>query len=177
MAVTVLVELQIKEDKVDTLLQGIKETLPDMRAFDGFVAFEVVQNQEKPTNIILIQKWQTRAQHDNYLIRHFPDGAANTGWKTPPTPNTTIFKATSTSYRSFARSFSAEKGLEPVFRGMVTRQCSQESIFLSISNSVIDFTQRLGRHTGTGCTNCRIRVRMAANSFREIDTSAIWKRV
>ncbi len=69
MAVTVLVELQIKEDKVETLLQGIKETLPDMRAFDGFVAFEVVQNQEKPTNIILIQKWQTRAHHDNYLIQ------------------------------------------------------------------------------------------------------------
>ncbi len=87
------------------------------------------------------------------------------------------FQSDVPSYRSFARSFSAEKGLEPVFRGMVTRQCSQESIFLSISNPVIDLTHRLGRHTGTGCTNCRIRLSMAANRFRVIDTSAIWKQV
>ncbi len=34
-----------------------------------------------------------------------------------------------------------------------------------------------GRRTGTGCINRRIRFRMAANIFRAIHTSAIWKQV
>ena len=71
MPVTVLLELQVKEDKVDTLLQTLKAILPDTRAYDGFVAIEVVQNQEKPTNIIFIEKWQTRAHYEKYL-----------GWRT-----------------------------------------------------------------------------------------------
>ncbi len=83
-------------------------------------------------------------KQETCLDRHFPDGAASTAWTTPRTFNTTILEVESTSYRSFARSFSAEKGLEPVFRGMMTQQCSQESISLSISNPAIDFTNRLG---------------------------------
>ncbi len=55
---------------------------------------------------------------------------------------------------------------------MVTQQCSQESISLSISNPAIDFKHRSGHHIGTGCINRRIRRRMAANRFREIGYGA-----
>ncbi len=69
----------------------------------------------------------------------------------------------------FRPNFCAERRFEPVIGGRVTQQCSQESISLSISNPVIDFTNRLGRHTGSGCINRRIRLRIAANRLPGID--------
>ncbi len=67
MAVTVLLELQLQEDKVDTLLQTMKEILPDTRGYDGCIGVEVVQNQDEPANIVLIQKWETRPHYEKYL--------------------------------------------------------------------------------------------------------------
>ena len=63
------------------------------------------------------------------------------------------------------------------FSGYEDAVVPQERISLSFWNPAIDFTHRLGRHTGTGGISRRIRLRMAANSFRVIATSAIWKQV
>ena len=75
MAVTVLLELQAQGDKVDALLNTFKEILPDTRAYDGFVGIELVQNQDDPTNVILIERWQTRQHYEKYLAWRTETGA------------------------------------------------------------------------------------------------------
>ncbi len=114
---------------------------------------------------------------ESSLDRHFPVGVANAAQTTLRTSDTTILEVKSTSYRSFAPYFCAERGFEPVFGGMVTQQCSQESISLSISNPVIDFTKRLG-------SSHRHRLNQSPNSLQDCReqipgdrTSAIWKQV
>ena len=67
MAVTVLLELQAQSDKVDALLNTFKEILPDTRAYDGFVGIELVQNQDDPKNMVLIERWQSRQHYEKYL--------------------------------------------------------------------------------------------------------------
>ena len=75
MAVTVLLELKAQADKVDALIQTFKEILPDTRAYDGFVSIEVVKNQDEPTDIVLIEKWQSRGHYEKYLAWRTETGA------------------------------------------------------------------------------------------------------
>ena len=67
MAVTVLLELQVKEDQINTMLETMKAILPDTRAYDGCLGVDVVQNQDEPANIILIEKWESKPHYEKYL--------------------------------------------------------------------------------------------------------------
>ena len=58
----------------------------------------------------------------------------------------------------------------------MAQQCGLESIFLSISKPVIDFTKKMDPCTGTGRINRRIRLSMAANRFPRKKTSPIPKQ-
>ena len=75
MAVTVLLELQAQGDKVDALVQTFKKILPDTRAYDGFVGIELVQIQDEPTNMVLIERWQTRQHYEKYLAWRIETGS------------------------------------------------------------------------------------------------------
>ncbi len=67
MSVIVLLELNVQEDKSSAMIQMMKEILPDTRAFAGCQGVEVVQNQDKPTEIILIERWESRAHYEKYF--------------------------------------------------------------------------------------------------------------
>ncbi|MFP6782257.1 MAG: antibiotic biosynthesis monooxygenase [Gammaproteobacteria bacterium] len=71
MAVTVIFELQIKSDQIDAAKKTFKEILPDTRAYDGFIDIYVTENQDKPGNLVLVEKWESRPKYEKYL-----------GWRT-----------------------------------------------------------------------------------------------
>jgi quinol monooxygenase YgiN len=75
MAVTVIFELQIKSDQIDTAKKTFKEILPDTRAYDGFEDIYVTENQDKPGNLILVEKWETREKYEKYLSWRTETGA------------------------------------------------------------------------------------------------------
>ncbi len=75
MAVTVLLDLQSQPNKVDTLLQTLKQILPDTRAYKGFIDIEVVQNQDDPTNIVFVEKWESRSHFEKYFAWRTETGA------------------------------------------------------------------------------------------------------
>ena len=71
MTCTVLLEIQLKPDLIDAAKGAFKELLPDTRAYDGCQGLDVVENQENPGNLVLVETWETRAKYEKYL-----------GWRT-----------------------------------------------------------------------------------------------
>ena len=67
MAVTVLLELPVKPDSVDTLKKLFKEILPDTRAYEGYLDLKVYGNQDDKGNLILVEHWASRAHYEKYL--------------------------------------------------------------------------------------------------------------
>ena len=67
MAVMVLLEAQAKEGTGDELLATFREILPDTRAWDGFLDLVVHQNQDDKDNLILVEKWESKAAYESYL--------------------------------------------------------------------------------------------------------------
>ena len=67
MSCQVILEFQAKPDCVEKVRDFLKAALPDTRAFDGCMTLHVVQNQEDPTGIVIIEQWETRPQYEKYL--------------------------------------------------------------------------------------------------------------
>ncbi len=67
MAVTVLLELNVKPESVQDTLNGLAQLLPETREFDGGIEVYAHQNQDDPTNIVAIEKWESRAHYEKYF--------------------------------------------------------------------------------------------------------------
>ena len=65
MSVSVIVEGTVKEmDAFEALL--LKE-LPATRSYEGCEGLTVHRNMDEPANVVLIERWETRAHYDKYL--------------------------------------------------------------------------------------------------------------
>lgn len=71
MAVTVLLELKAKAGTGGGLAGVFKEILPDTRKFEGCIGVTVLQNQDDPDTLVLVEEWETRQHHEKYM-----------GWRT-----------------------------------------------------------------------------------------------
>ena len=67
MAVMVLLEAQAKEGTGAEVLATFKEILPDTRSRDGCLDLVVHQNQDDKDNLVLVEKWETKAAYESYL--------------------------------------------------------------------------------------------------------------
>ena len=67
MACTVVLEIQLKPDMIDTAKGAFKELLPDTRAYDGCQGLDVVENQDQAGNLVIVETWDTRAKYETYL--------------------------------------------------------------------------------------------------------------
>ena len=71
MSVTILLELQVEPEAVDEMISFLKEILPDTRVYEGCQGIEVQQNQEDSSNLVMVEKWDSRQHYEKYL-----------GWRT-----------------------------------------------------------------------------------------------
>ena len=67
MACTVILDLQVQPDHVDTLKGVFKDILGDTRAYDGCISVDVVHNQDESANLLLVEQWESRAKYEKYL--------------------------------------------------------------------------------------------------------------
>ena len=67
MACQVLLEIRIKKDCVEKLRSWMRTILPDTRGFDGCITLYLVQNQDEPTNFVVVEQWESRAHYEKYL--------------------------------------------------------------------------------------------------------------
>ena len=67
MSVLFILELQIEPDKVEDYLGQFPSLLPDTRAFDGCEEITVHQNEDDPTDVVLLEWWTSKEHHDRYM--------------------------------------------------------------------------------------------------------------
>ena len=67
MSCHVLLEFDLKLDAIDTFKALLIEHLPDAPTFDGNEYAQVIENQDTPRNIVIIEIWQTRQNFEKYL--------------------------------------------------------------------------------------------------------------
>ncbi len=67
MPVTVMVEFQMKPEAAEQFRADLPQALEATRARDGNQSIEVLHNQDDPCNIVVFQRWDSRAQYESYL--------------------------------------------------------------------------------------------------------------
>ena len=62
-----ILELKIEPDKVEEYLAQFPSVLPDTRAFDGCEWISVHQNEDDPTDVVLLERWASKEHHEKYM--------------------------------------------------------------------------------------------------------------
>jgi quinol monooxygenase YgiN len=67
MTTQVILEFRAKSDCIERARSFLKRVLPDTRGYDGCVTLHVVQNQDDPAGIMIVEQWETRGHYEHYL--------------------------------------------------------------------------------------------------------------
>ena len=80
MAITAILELQLKADSLETAHQVIRDTLTATRAFPGCQGVTVLVDSGDPAHVVVFETWDS-IEHDRAYRawRATPDGASELG--------------------------------------------------------------------------------------------------
>jgi len=68
MAVSVLLEAHAKEGNVDELIDILNNDIfPDTRLYEGFIDVYIIQDQDSPNTILLVEEWESKSNFESYL--------------------------------------------------------------------------------------------------------------
>ena len=67
MTINVILGLQVSSESREELLKILESILPDTRTFKGCQSIIVTHNSDNPNNIVLLEQWDTRADHESYI--------------------------------------------------------------------------------------------------------------
>jgi quinol monooxygenase YgiN len=92
MAVTALLELQLKADSLETAHEIIHATLTATRAFPGCQGVTVLVDSDDPTHVVLHETWESLEHDRAYRAwRATPEGASDLGSALAAAPRLTLF--------------------------------------------------------------------------------------
>ena len=80
MAITAILDLQLKPESLDTASAVLHATLTDTRAFPGCLGVTVLVDSEDPAHVALYETWES-IEHDRAYRawRATPEGASGIG--------------------------------------------------------------------------------------------------
>ena len=92
MAITAILELQLKADSLETADEVIRATLTDTRAFPGCLGVTVLVDSGDPAHVVLFETWES-IEHDRAYRawRATPEGASDLGSIMAAAPKLTLF--------------------------------------------------------------------------------------
>ncbi len=92
MAITSILDLQLKADALDHADEVIHATLVDTRAFPGCLGVTVLVDSADPTHVTLLETWES-AEHDAAYRRWRAtrEGASGLGTLLAAAPTLTLF--------------------------------------------------------------------------------------
>ena len=92
MAITAILELQLKADSLETADDIIHATLTDTRAFPGCLGVTVLVDSDDPAHVVLYEAWES-IEHDRAYRawRATPEGASDLGSIVAAAPKLTLF--------------------------------------------------------------------------------------
>jgi quinol monooxygenase YgiN len=75
MSIRVILAFHLKADVVDDMTTTFREVLPDTRAFEGCEDISILQSQEDPHLLVILEQWDTRENYDAYYTWRTETGA------------------------------------------------------------------------------------------------------
>jgi heme oxygenase (mycobilin-producing) len=91
-AITAILDLQLKPDSLDTAHGVIHETLTATRAFPGSLHVAVLVDRDDPAHVVLYETWESIERDQAYRAwRATPEGASNLGSILAAAPKLTHF--------------------------------------------------------------------------------------
>ena len=80
MAITAILDLQLKADSLETAHDIIRTTLTDTRAFPGCLEVTVLVDSDDPAHVVVYETWES-IEHDRAYRawRATPEGASELG--------------------------------------------------------------------------------------------------
>jgi len=67
MPVTVIVDVPVKPELLEATIAKFHEVLPATRAFEGCLEVDLLQRQDDPNRVVLVEKWESRSDHELYM--------------------------------------------------------------------------------------------------------------
>jgi quinol monooxygenase YgiN len=91
-AITSILELQLKAGSLQTADEVIHATLTDTRAFPGCLGVTVLVDSDDPAHVVLYETWES-IEHDRAYRawRATPEGASDLGSIMAAAPKLTLF--------------------------------------------------------------------------------------
>jgi quinol monooxygenase YgiN len=97
MAVTALLDLHLRADRVADAPAALGAILHDTRAFEGNLGLEVLVDVTDPAHITVVEHWASIERDDAYRAwRDSPEGATNLGELLASAPTLTRYETQST---------------------------------------------------------------------------------
>jgi quinol monooxygenase YgiN len=92
MAITSILELQLKAESLESAHQVINATLAATRAFPGCLEVTVLVDSEDPAHVAVYESWESIEHDDAYRAwRATPEGASDLGSVLAAAPKLTRF--------------------------------------------------------------------------------------
>jgi heme oxygenase (mycobilin-producing) len=92
MAITAILDLQLKAESLDTANDVIHETLTATRAFPGCLHVSVLVDSADPAHVVLFETWESVEHDQAYRAwRGSPEGASQLGSILAAAPRLTLF--------------------------------------------------------------------------------------
>ena len=92
MAITAILDLQLKADSLETAHKVLHATLTDTRAFPGCLDVKVLVDSADPAHVVLYETWESVEHDQAYRAwRASPEGASELGSILAAAPKLTLF--------------------------------------------------------------------------------------
>lgn len=67
MAAYIILEINTAPEYLEEMRSFLHDRMPEAMAFDGCLGVELVENIEKPGNIVFFEKWESHAHYEKYF--------------------------------------------------------------------------------------------------------------
>ena len=76
MSILVLLEGQVKPDKIADMKSYLAQILPDTRSYDGCQRIDAQFNMDDLGNMVLVEQWESRGHYEKYAQWRTETGVA-----------------------------------------------------------------------------------------------------
>ena len=73
----VLLEGQVKSDKIEDLKSYMAQIMPDTRSYDGCQGIDAYFNVDNPGNMVVVEQWESRGHYEKYQQWRTETGVMN----------------------------------------------------------------------------------------------------
>ncbi len=67
MTCTVVLEVRVKKEHVDSMAAGFKGSFPDTRSFEGCIDLYATQSMDDPQSFVIVETWESRPAYEKYF--------------------------------------------------------------------------------------------------------------